>query len=72
MTRTKTQIIIALDDILRQHRYDETVTIPTSLLMDTFGLIVQGLQEIQPPPDEILDEEVIFEGDSNGLQTDNQ
>ena len=72
MTRTKTQIIIALDDILRQYRYDETVTIPTSLLMDAFGVIVQGIQEIQPPPDEILDEEVIFEGDSNGLQTDNQ
>lgn len=72
MTRTKTRIIIELDDILRQHRRDETVTIPTSLLMDAFGVIVQGLQEIQPPPDEILDEEVIFEGDSNGLQTDNR
>ena len=61
MTRTKTQIIIALDDILRQHRYDETVTIPTSLLMDAFGVIVQGLQELQPPPDELLDEEIDFD-----------
>lgn len=61
MTRTKTQIIIALDDILRQHRYDETVTIPTSLLMDAFGVIVQGLQELQPPPELLLDEEIIFE-----------
>ena len=61
MTRTKTQIIIALDDILRQHRYDETVTIPTSLLMDAFGVIVQGLQELQPPPESLLDEEIIFE-----------
>lgn len=61
MTRTKTQIIIALDDILRQHRYDETVTIPTSLLMDAFGVIVQGLQELQPPPEQLLDEEIIFE-----------
>lgn len=65
MTRTKTRIIIELDDILRQCRYDETVTIPTSLLMDAFEVIVQGLQEIQPPPDELLDEEVIFEGDKN-------
>lgn len=63
MTRTKTQIIIELNDILRQRRYDETVTIPTSLLMDAFSMIVQGLQELQPPPDAILDEEVIFEGD---------
>ena len=61
MTRTKTQIIIALDDILRQHRYDETVTIPTSLLMDAFGIIVQGLQELQPPHEPLLDEEIIFE-----------
>lgn len=61
MTRTKTQIIIALDDILRQHRYDETVTIPTSLLMDAFGMIVQGFQELQPPPDELLDEEIDFD-----------
>lgn len=61
MTRTQTQIIIALDDILRQHRYDETVTIPTSLLMDAFGVIVQGLQELQPPPEPLLDEEIIFE-----------
>lgn len=65
MTRTKTQVIIALDDILRQRRYDETVTIPTSLLMDAFEVIVQGLQELQPPPDELLDEEIIFEGDKN-------
>lgn len=65
MTRTKPQIIIALDDILRQCGYDETVTIPTSLLMDAFEAIVQGLQEIQPPPDELLDEEIIFEGDKN-------
>lgn len=61
MTRTKTQIIIALDDILRQHRYDETVTIPTSLLMDAFGVIVQGLQELQPPPDELLEENIDFD-----------
>ena len=61
MTRTKTQIIIALDDILRQHRRDETVTIPTSLLMDAFRVIVQGLQELQPPPELLLDEEIIFE-----------
>lgn len=72
MTRTKTQIIIELDDTLRQHRRDETVTIPTSLLMDVFSMIVQGLQVLQPPPDEILDEEIIFEGDHNGLQTDYQ
>lgn len=65
MTRTKTQIIIELDDTLRQHRYDETVTIPTSLLMDAFSMIVQGLQVLQPPPEEILDEEVVFEGDTN-------
>lgn len=65
MTRTKTQIIIALYDILRQHRYDETVTIPTSLLMDAFSMIVQGLQVLQPPPEEILNEEVVFEGDKN-------
>lgn len=61
MTRTKTQIIIALDDILRQHRYDETVTVPTSLLMDAFGVIVQGLQELQPPPDELLEENIDFD-----------
>jgi hypothetical protein len=61
MTRTKTQIIIALDDILRQHRYDETVIVPTSLLMDAFGVIVQGLQELQPPLEPLLDEEIIFE-----------
>lgn len=61
MTRTKTQIIIALDDILRQHRYDETVTIPTSLLMDAFEVIVQGLQELQPPPEPLLDEKKLFE-----------
>ena len=61
MTRTKTQIIIALDDILRQCRYDETVTIPTSLLMDAFEVMVQGLQELQPPPDELLDEEIDFD-----------
>ena len=65
MTRTKTQIIIELDDTLRQHRYDETVTIPTSLLMDAFSMIVQGLQVLQPLPEEILDEEVVFEGDTN-------
>ncbi len=62
MTRTKTRIIIELDDILRQHWQDEMVTIPTALLMDVFRMIVQGLQEIQPPPDELLDEEVIFKG----------
>ena len=61
MTRTKTQIIIELYDILRQRRYDETVTFPTSLLMDVFGVIVQGLQELQPPPEPLLDEEIIFE-----------
>lgn len=61
MTRTKTQIIIALDDILRQHRYDETVTISTSLLMDAFEVIVQGLQELQPPPEPLLDEKILFE-----------
>ena len=61
MTRTQTQIIIALDDILRQHRYDETVTIPTSLLMDAFGMIVEGLQELQPPPDELLEENIDFD-----------
>ena len=61
MTRTKTQIIIALDDILRRHRYDEAVTIPTSLLMDAFGMIVQGLQELQPPLEPLLDEKIIFE-----------
>ena len=65
MTRTKTRIIIELDDILRQCIYEEMATIPTSLLMDAFEVIVQGLQEIQPPPDELLDEEVIFEGDKN-------
>ena len=61
MTRTKTRIIIALDDIIRQHRHDETATIPTSLLMDVFGVIVQGLQELQPHPELFLDEEIIFE-----------
>lgn len=61
MTRTKTQIIIELDDTIRQHRYDETVTIPTSLLMDAFCMIVQGLQVLQPPPEEILDEEIDFD-----------
>ena len=61
MTRTKTQIIIALDDILRQHRYDETVTIPTSLLMDAFEVLVLGLQELHPPPGPLLDENIPFE-----------
>ena len=61
MTRTRTQTIIELDGILRRCRFDETVTIPTSLLMDAFSMIVQGLQELQPPPEPLLDEEVIFE-----------
>ncbi len=65
MTRTRTQTIVELDDVLRRCRYDATVTIPTSLLMDAFSMIVQGLQVLQPPPDEILDEEIIFEGDKN-------
>lgn len=61
MTRTRTQTIIELDSILRRCRYDDTVTIPTSLLMDAFSMIVQGLQELQPPPEPLLDEEIIFE-----------
>ena len=65
MTRTKARIIMELDDILRQHRYDKTVTIPTSLLIDAFEMIIQGLREIQPLSDEVLDEEIIFEGDKN-------
>ena len=60
MTRTRTQTIIELDSALRRCRYDDTVTIPTSLLMDAFSMIVQGLQELQPPPEPLLDEEVIF------------
>jgi hypothetical protein len=33
--------------------------------MDAFSMIVQGLQVLQPPADEILDEETIFEGDKD-------
>lgn len=61
MTRTKTRILIELDGILRQHRYDDMVMVSTSLLMDAFEMIIQGLQEIQPPPDELLDVDVVFE-----------
>lgn len=61
MTRTKTRILIELDGILRQHRYDDMVTVSTSLLMDAFEMIIQGLQEIQPPPEELLDADVVFE-----------
>lgn len=65
MTRSRAKTIIELDDVIRRCRHDATVTIPTSLLMDAFSMIVQGLQEIQPPPDETLDEEIVFEGDKN-------
>lgn len=65
MTRTKARIIMDLDDIIRRRRCDETVTIPTSLLIDAFEMIIQELREIQPPSDEVLDEEIIFEGDKN-------
>lgn len=58
MSRTRLQTLSELDRFLRTHWYDDTVTVPVSLLKDLYSMTVEGFQEIQPIPDSPL-----FEGD---------
>lgn len=49
MKRTKVQILAELSDVIRENLDKETSTVSTSLLIDTFNIIIQGAQEIYIP-----------------------
>ena len=56
MKRTKVQILAELSDAIRENLDKETSTVSTSLLIDTFNIIIQGAQEIYIPDMNPLDD----------------
>lgn len=56
MKRTKVQILAELSDVIRENLDKETSTVSTSLLIDTFNIIIQGAQEIYIPDMSPLDD----------------